>query len=176
VSSSCSRKLIHCKRLGSQISDKHNSLVRCWIQQKLPLLEFSFNWLYDHMQFDLQIWMLQGTYSRIWALSRKLSTIVGDLEGRFGTSITHLLDVKFNKNYYHLWNCHFSSFLMGCDLTYKYETHNQHYEEFKHWCTIIQATRANWVDETWEGLAINILDFINFNWGFLWKSIWYVLL
>jgi hypothetical protein len=29
----------------------------------------------------------------------------------------------------------------------------QHSQEFKHWYILVQATRTNWVDVTWEGLA-----------------------
>ena len=38
---------------------------------------------------------------------------------------------------------------------------------------VVQASRANYVDETWEGL-IDILDINISYWGLIWDSKWYV--
>ena len=61
-------------------------------------------------------------------------------------------------------------------LTYKYASHKQYSQEFKHLHIVLQATRANYVDETWEGLAFNTHDFIFFNSWFIWNDIRYVIL
>ena len=57
-------------------------------------------------------------------------------------------------------------FLMVCDLTYKPESQMQ----------LSQATRAHCVDETWEGLAINILESIISHWKIIWIFVWYITL
>ena len=39
---------------------------------------------------------------------------------------------------------------------------------------MVQATRANRVDETWERFAINIMGFMIYELGVIWNSIWNV--
>ena len=86
------------RRLGRQISDKPNSLVRCQIQPILiQLLELSFQYLSNDMRLDLQLWKLEATFSRFKALSPKFLTAIGYLEGRFWTNITPSLDVGLYK-------------------------------------------------------------------------------
>lgn len=68
-----------------------------------------------------------------------------------------------------------TNFLIVCHMTYNYEIRKQHSQEFEHWFTIIQETRAHWVDETWDGLAIDIPYFIISIWEFISSSIWFVI-
>ena len=81
-------------------------------------------------------------------LETKLAAAAKDLEGKFWTSVTHLLDFKTQHNYYAL-NYRFNNFLMVCNLTYKLEVRSNilmnsnntyirqiYKEESKHSCNI----------------------------------------
>ena len=88
-----------------------------------------------------------------------------ELEAKFWTSITHSLDAGIQQNCYR-WKILFTSFLMICDLTFKNMKVKSNILKGSSIGTLFfKRLGRNKINETWEGLAINIMNFIiwNFN-------------